>query len=449
MSILLTLAFGITFVLLGKFMFKKWFNHLSIYSFIWMMMIVLYEVRLIPFGDLRFETWSVIVIAFLAYFLGILTLYLAKNIQPQEDNLRKNISPMILSDEGKTIKYAIVILSIIGFFSAIQHWTVLIKEFGSVIGVLLNATTYYRMRVAGEIKGVIPYIFIASYIAIFLSGIYTAYKKKLTLIAVLPILAVVFKEMANLGRAGILLGLIEFITVFILFRYMLSDDDKKEKIKKSRIIFAMVIVISLMVGGAVLVKTVRNPIDSFQGTSSGLKSFEGNMFISPSIYLYTCSHLGVLNKYLEKDQETGYWGEHTFLPIYNLVSKFDVIEHPSFFQRGYFIPMWTNTGTYLREVDADFGKAGVLLVPFLLGLLTTYFWFRFFEKKSLLSLVVLTYLYLVIVFSFLVMVSRLSSWFISFGVLLFLIPLLEKIASFYSLRDKKSSYLTKSSINNA
>ncbi len=449
MTILITFAFGITFIFLGKFIFKKWFNHLSIYSSIWMMMIILYEIRLIPFGDLRSETWSVIVIAFLAYFLGILTIYSTRNRQLDMSNIPKVISPMILSDGGKTIKFAIVILSLIGFFSAIQHWTVLIKEFGSVIGVLLNATTYYRMRVAGEIKGVIPYIFIASYIAIFLSGIYTAYKKKLTFIAVLPILAVVFKEMANLGRAGILLGLIEFMTAFILFRYLLSEDDRNEKIKKSRIIFAMLIVLSLMVGGAVLVKTVRKPIDSFQGTSRELKSFEGNMFISPSIYLYTCSHLGVLNKYLEKDEENGYWGEHTFLPIYNLISKLGVIEHPSFFQRGYFIPMWSNTGTYLREIDADFGKAGVLLVPFLMGLLTTYFWFRFYEQKSLLSLVVLTYLYLIIVFSFLVMVSRLSSWFISFGILLVLIPILEKIAFFYSLKDKDSPHLIKSSIDNA
>ena len=35
--------------------------------------------------------------------------------------------------------------------------------------------------------------------------------------------------------------------------------------------------------------------------------------------------------------------------------------------------MWTNTGTYLREIHADFGYVGLFTIPFLLGLLTTIF----------------------------------------------------------------------------
>lgn len=427
MSFLIVPYIGILAVFLGKYIFDKWFNPLSIYSFIWMSMILLYELRLIPFADLRIETWVVILLGFISFLLGILTIYFARGIF-KKNNTSSSTIPKILLDDGLTIKYAVVFLSIIGFYSAIQHWAVLIDEFGSIVGVLLNATKYYRMRVAGEIKGVVPYIFIASYIGIFLSGIYTAYKKKLTFVAILPILAVILKEIANLGRAGILLGLVEFMTVFILFRYLLSRIHKGDIIKKSRILFAVLIILSLMVGGAILVKSVRNPIDSFQGTSRGLQSFEGNVILSPSIYLYTCSHLGVLNKYLEKDNEVGHWGEHTFLPIYNLISKFGVLEHPSFFQKGYFIPMWTNTGTYLRELDADFGKAGVLIFPYLLGFIITFLWFKFFESGSLMSLILLTYSFLIVIFSFLVMVSRLSSWFISLGVLLIVIPILEQIA---------------------
>ncbi|MCB9247183.1 MAG: O-antigen polysaccharide polymerase Wzy [Ignavibacteriales bacterium] len=75
--------------------------------------------------------------------------------------------------------------------------------------------------------------------------------------------------------------------------------------------------------------------------------------------------------------------------------------------------MWTNTGTYIRELHADFGTTGVLLVPYLLGLIITWLWFKFHENKSLFTLVFLVYLYIIIGFTFLMMVTRLNQWFLA------------------------------------
>jgi oligosaccharide repeat unit polymerase len=439
MSIIITAFVGIISIILGKHIFKKWYNPLSLYSLIWSFVIIIYEIRLIPFGDLRTETWFVIVIAYLSFLFGILTIYFGKSLKIFEPKIIQS-EIIIFHDNAHLIKFIIIFFSIIGIFSAIQHWTILIREFGSVLGVLLNATKYYRMRVAGEIEGVIPYIFISSYIAIFFSAIYTAYKKKLTILSVLPIFAVVFKETANLGRAGILFALVEFLTVFILARYILKETTSKIKIKRWKIIVASLVVLSITIGGATLIKSIRNPIENIKGTSPALKSFEGNLFLSPSIYLYMCSHLGILNKYLEHNDEENMIGAHTFLPIYNVISMTGAVEHPPFFQKGYFIPLWTNTGTYLRELDADFGKIGILVGPFLIGLFITFFWFRFFETKSLTYLILLTYFFLIVSFSFFVMISRLSSWFISLTALLILVPILEsKIKKELNVRKKISS----------
>ena len=90
--------------------------------------------------------------------------------------------------------------------------------------------------------------------------------------------------------------------------------------------------------------------------------------------------------------------------------------------------MWTNTGTYIRELHADFGVAGIFLVPYLLGLIVTWLWFKFYKKKSLLVLAILVYLYLIIGFSFLEMVSRVSYWFYSLIVIICFIPVIEKFA---------------------
>ncbi|MCP4970812.1 MAG: oligosaccharide repeat unit polymerase, partial [Arcobacter sp.] len=137
----------------------------------------------------------------------------------------------------------------------------------------------------------------------------------------------------------------------------------------------------------------------------------------------------VLSKYFEKDRENVQFGENTFLPIYNVISKFGVIEHPAVYPRGYFIPMWTNAGTYLRDLHADFGYIGLFLGPYLLGLLASYFWIKFKSTGSLFYFVMLTYLYIIISFSVFYMITRAASWFVGFISLLIITPLLEKYLS--------------------
>jgi hypothetical protein len=106
-----------------------------------------------------------------------------------------------------------------------------------------------------------------------------------------------------------------------------------------------------------------------------------------------------------------------------------VIKKPEVFQRGYYIPMWSNNGTFIRELHADFGIVGVFLVPFLLGLLTTWLWFKFYEEKSLIAFAFLVHFYLIVGFSFLLMVTRFYYWTIGLSIILISIPVIEKIAS--------------------
>jgi len=91
--------------------------------------------------------------------------------------------------------------------------------------------------------------------------------------------------------------------------------------------------------------------------------------------------------------------------------------------------MWSNNGTFLRELHADFGIAGVLLVPFLLGLMNTWLWFKFYEEKRLVVFALLVFLYVIIGFSFLLMVTRFIYWTVGLILTLLSIPVLEKIAT--------------------
>lgn len=425
----------LTFVLismsfLSKHLFKKWFNHLFLYSLIWYFMLVLYDLKLMQFSDLTSFTWFVVAAAYFSFVCGTLLVYLVFGWLTPSNNTEINLTKSaIFFDEGQTIKWIILTISILGILAAIQQWFVLIGIYGSLPAVFVNANEIYRLRVEGKLEGIIPYVSSISFVGVFFSGIYVAYKRKITLISLLPILAVILRELANFGRADMLSALFLFTASFILFKYSVSNGEKGTFKNKIKIVITIVVISLLMIAGAGLVRSTRGTIESFSASSEKLNQLKGNFFFSPSLYLYASSHIGVLNKYFEIDfEERNMPGEITFQPIYNFLSKFGVVRHPPFYDKGYFIPMWTNTGTYLKILFQDFGTLGLYFGPFILGLVTTLLWFYFFKEKSVVALVYLSYLYILIMFSFLTMYSRSGIWFISLLLSHFVVIMIEKFA---------------------
>jgi oligosaccharide repeat unit polymerase len=392
--------------------------------------------KLLPYIDLIPDSWFVMSLAFLSFLMGILTIVSARNLYKENATLieKSDISLKIFIDGGKTLKYAIIIFSIISMYSAIELWMIFIKQFGSIPAVLLNGEVIYRMNVSGKIKVNTPYLHLLGFVAIFLSGIYTAYKKKFTLLTFLPLLSIILREIASAGRAGMLFAIMQFVFSFFLFKHLLNNDlNQRFKFSKISALIGIVILIVLFVGGSSLVKATRvsdATSKSYSAASKELRQTRGNIIISPSLYLYLSSDVGVLSKYLSSKGESSSFGQNTFLTLYTFLAKLDVMQKPNIYQRGYFIPMWSNTGTYLRELHADFGTAGVFLGPYLLGLLITWLWFKFYEKKSLIAFAFLVNLNIIVGFSFFVMATRVLYWFTSLALILLIIPILERIATF-------------------
>ena len=424
MGIFLALFIGIVSIILSYCLFKKWFNHIALYSLIWMVMISLYQLKLINFSILSIETWIVIVCAFVSLWLGSITVFAARSIFNLNNNPfeNENLNILLVKDKGKLLKRLLILFATIGIISALQHWMVLLSKYGSIGGVLLNSYHIYGERLAGETKGVWPYVWLFSYFGVILGGIYSAYKGKITFLSILPLLGVILKELARFTRGGILFGLFEFLVSFFLFRHMLSKDTVNYvSVSKKNIIIAIITIILISSTGAAIVKLARNPTDTFKGTSHSLAKFKGDVFISPSIYFYASSHIGVLNKYLENSKEENLpFGSYTFFSVYSMLSKFDFVEKLNYESKGYYIPYWSNTGTFLRNIHSDFGYAGLIIIPYIIGFLCTVYWFRFYEQKRIVSFVILTHLYLIISMSFFALITSLPAW--SFGIIF--IPLL-------------------------
>jgi oligosaccharide repeat unit polymerase len=335
----------------------------------------------------------------------------------------------IFADDGKALKYSILFFSFIGLFVAVQRWIILIHMFGNIPAVLINAGVVYRLNTNREIKDFIPVLPNFVYVGVFLVGIYTAYKRRFSFLTFLPFIGIVIKELTYFGRGEILFSLMEFLFSFFLFRQLLNvESPQKFKFSKKNAIVASIILITFLVVSASLIRVSRGSYENYMGTSNGLRELKGNFILSPSVYLYLSSDVGVLSKYLELNNENTRFGQNTFLIFYDYLAQLEREARPQFFQKGYYIPMWTNTGTYIRELHEDFGIAGVFIVPYLLGLIITWLWFKFFEEKSLIVFAFLVYFYLIVGHSFLMMITRLSQWYLSLFLIVIYLPLLEKIA---------------------
>jgi oligosaccharide repeat unit polymerase len=431
-------------IFFSKHIFKKWFNHISLFVIIWTGMIILYELRLLPYKEIITSTWLFIAATFLSLILGTFTYISVKKLFPSENSQpeRSKLGFIkIFVDDAKVVRYALFLFSFISIAGAVQHWLVLIDMFGSIPQVFLNALTIYKMNTEeGGIKGQLPFVSNFGYVAVFWGAIYTAYKGRFTFLSILPFIGIIIKETSTLGRAGILLGLFEFIFVFLLFRHCLtSNDSKKFRFSKTNATISVTFLLALLIFAASVVKISRVSFEQYQGASKTLRHMEGNIFLSPSVYLYLSAHLGVLNEFVKRQDEENLFAQNTLLPLYNFLDRLNVIKRPNQYQKGYFIPMWVNTGTFIRELFADFNVFGLLLFPYLLGLIMTYLWFKLLKEGSIYILAILSYLYIIIGFSFLVMITRTSYWIISLTLNVLSILVISQIAK--RIHNKKAAIL--------
>ena len=433
---------SLLFIIIGKILLRKWFNHLTIYCLVWTVLILLYEWKLIPYVDITPLAWFYIASAFFAFFLGLLTITTARNVYLNDTSFfqKSDIELPIFADGGLSLKYSLLIFSLLTLILAIHHWLILINQFGSIPAVILNGSTIYRMSLRGEIKGALPYYLTSiGYVATFFGGVYSAFKGKITILSFLPFIGIVIRELANVGRVGMLFAILQFLFTFFLFRHLLSSDlPRRYRFSWKSALVTLSFILSFLIISSSLVRLVRAPTESFSGADRQLKQLRENIVFTPTLYFYLSSDLGVLSQYLKSNGDDTNFGENTFLQVHNILSRFGVIDKPNHLQKGYFIPMWSNTGTYIRELHADFGVLGVYLGPFLIGLFLTWLWFRFYTQKSLIAFTLLVYFFLIIGFSFLVMITRLPYWITSLIFIIIYLPFLEKISVFISSIQRKN-----------
>lgn len=416
MQILLLISGGLAAVFVGRILLKQWFNHLSVYSAMWTISLVLYAFRLIQYNSISTEAWFYIVMAWLALYLGSITAFCARLASRHTFSYTlvakraHRDQQRVLSIDSKLLAKTVVILSMIAALSIIYQWVENIKYFGGIRAVIVNANLLYQLRVSGEFHG-IPYLGHFALAACCLAGIYTAVRGKLSLVSILPLLLVGLQGIAVMGRATIVIAGILFFTTFLY-----TPGPKHSKI---RVLSKIVLVGVVIVGMFVLVSSKRGLVVRFEYEAPIMETLRTHISFLPSIYFYLSAPPVVLSEFLKAGAEEIFSGNYTFRILFNVLSKFDFVDRPPTYTSFYFTPEPMNTGTYLRYLYADFGPVGILLFPYILGIVLTILHFKINKRPTLTRLVLLAHFYVIIFLSWGFYPLCLGYWWVSLLTCLF------------------------------
>lgn len=413
-------------IIIGKLLFKRLFNHITIYAIIWFGLIFFYELKLFAYYELSNETLTYIFIAYLSLILGTVLYFAAKNAFGDSLEISNGISSdsdkYLYINNYRNLKILILSTSLISLIGALLNWQMLFNEFGNVEDIVFSANQIYSQRVAGELDYV-PYITVFSYVGLFFSAVYCVKINKLSVYSIFPFISIIIQDLAMFGRLGMLFSFLLFLTIILLMTYKEYILNKNIK-NPFKLIKSLVFIFIFFFLFAVLIKSARKPFEEFSSSSTTLRSYESGILFSPSVYMYMSGHIGVFNVFLKEQQNDKMFGENTFLPVYRILYKLNITREPIFYSEGYYIPMWMNTGTYLKDLLEDYGILGILAFPLLLGFFITLLWFKYYNTGSMIALILLSYLYLIIFLSFLNLITRQGFWFIGLVLTIF---------SYYSL----------------
>jgi oligosaccharide repeat unit polymerase len=402
---LLLVASSVAGVLVGRWLLGRWFNHLSIYSVTWGISLFAYELRLILYNPICTVAWLYIAAAWASVFLGAALVAFASPNHGSRHAVMPEFNPYYL-------KVPILVLSLVTILALISQIRETQAEFGSLTNALfLHPNDVYVSRAEGELGGV-PYLGFFGLPAACLAGAYTARVGRVTLIGLLPVLVATAETIISMQRAGVLIA-----AVLFAYGYIFSPTSHRLAISKRWLLLLGIGAVSLL-GFFLLIASHRGSYAYHSGQTQALNDMADYVTGLPSLYFYVSATGPTFSQYLLHPEIDNYsfFGSNTFAPICRLLTKLGFRTYVPQYTPFYYVPQDGNQGTFLAYVHADFGPAGIVLVPALLSAILTFFALRNSRQFRMFRSMLYVNLLVVITYSFSGYYLSLSSWFTSFVV---------------------------------
>jgi oligosaccharide repeat unit polymerase len=419
MIITLTLFFGFLTILLGRWLFGKWFNHVGLYGAIWSCSLALFHADLVPYYPLTFEAWLVIIVGWIGFVLGSASIVCARFAIGKLDVSNGESANKPMEPNLRVFTFVLWVLNVVVIFDMINLIHVisnLISGWGNFFG---SAVLLYTLRTSGGIPGAIPYLSAAALAGCLLGGIYIAYVGRTRIVALIPSVVIFVDSILSMDRGTIVIAAVLFVSGYALGKRRRTGLPTSLPGTKIRRIASIVVGVTLLVTGLEFVRSSRGILEGTFAAGS-LSRMKGASFITPSIYFYITGHFGVLNQYLKKDAEQNIVGRYTLAPVWRTIAKLGFETKVGSNQPFYHTPFVGNNGTYLRELHADYGLTGVAVAPFALGAIVSGFWFRALKTGKLRDKMILGHTLIFVAMSIFQVVTQQGSWLASliFGLIL-------------------------------
>jgi oligosaccharide repeat unit polymerase len=357
-----------------------------VYGLVWIGLLAISRIGIIDYNSFTPKAIFVYLINYFSFLIGYFTISFASNNNYRIDykNLNINNDHYIY----KTIK----ILLIISFSAVLIKWIALISEFGSLAYIFKNANAVRYLLIGGGNVQLPSYLRFVSYAsslgmaAAVFSAFYIFFISSKKIIPYLSIGVLLLNDLTTFGRLGVIWSFMFFVSSFILSIYLGRRRLKSKNVFRVLLTFFIVLLIIN------IPKFLRS--GAFDA-NIGLKSY------IESYFLYSTGSFTAFSEYLKTAIPNSTKGWALFYPWFKLFSRFGLVENIgfSFIYEFEYIPMGFNVFTYLRDIYSDFGMLGIIIVPYLLGVISTFFTIKLRKKFNLVSMILSIYVYMFLIFS--------------------------------------------------
>jgi len=376
----------------------------KLYSFIWLSILVLCYMNLGQYNQITTLAWVYILGSVLAFLLGtVLMLWLYESTD--KPIVRENKIITAAAIDVDRLKRMILFAVFISLGVIIINFVLSMGSRANLIQMFFTPNIMYSKRVNGELSSAIPYLDGLAIYACAFSGIRWSILKKFDFLTISPLIVVVLSSVVSLGRAKIIIG-------FMLFLFGASALwAEKARYKKYGTVLITGVMIYLsgyirIYRGGFIDKTLSNYPDSIV---SGLGYTNSALLLS--IYDNITSPIFVFSQSFGRfaNYDHNYFGRETFAPVHRLLYRFGVGEGANYYESFVDIGgIYTNVGSYLKDIFVDFSVPGIIVFPMLFGLISEYVHLKYKATKDIKYSFLQSMIYTYIIFSPIVNLLRLG-----------------------------------------
>jgi oligosaccharide repeat unit polymerase len=319
------------------------------------------------------------------------------------------------------LRSLLIVTNAVGTLGVALQWYYVMHAFGGAAALFRQIALVYVYRTTGalEMAPLAGYLASIAHAASYLGGCYIGFRGKSKLLPLWSLSIVVLTSLVMMGRASLLWGGLLFLNGILLSRIVAREGSDSGSPTNFKMVLRLTVLAVALFGLMLGIRQIRGGGDNFRSTASSFRDYsnlsysnDGSFFWNAllSNYVYVTGSLPALTRALE--QGTGLpqnWGTNTFGCIFRALG----VSVPRYLEFTY-IPFPFNVYTALADWYWDFGWAGVLVIPFVAGLISSFLFEKALTKRiTMRSLATLAYLLLWLEFSTFISLSYQGFFWIS------------------------------------